>query len=489
MGLLLVTAVGVLVRAWQLGAQSLWLDEAQFLQAALQPTVADLVRFLVERDFHPFVYPVLLRVWISVVPPTDVAVRALPLVFGVALIPLTAALARALLGRRDVALFAAAIVSLNSYHVYLSQEGRHYTWLALVGTLHLLSFLHTLRGGSRWWLAAFGATAILGLFSHYHMLLLLGGEAVVCLFRPRRLTLGVCILLAVAFFLLGWGRPLLLQARRRALWGEGLVDPGLHALTVIGIIVKNVGWTVLDFSTGNSLRLVGDKGFDAPDLIKGAVGVGVLVGEWRGAWNLRRPGPGGVRGILLLGCLGALPVAGAIASGFLQANVYETKYVSFVAPLWAILLATGCRAPLPSRTGAASGIALLVGLVLAVWSFHAEAIPWKEQWREAARILEARWHAGDVLLQRAPYTSFCLDHYLSFTPTRLESGTARFPEPSSADSAWAEYRGRGTGRLWVVLSHDEHATRMLRLLDAIHPRETGWTLRGIRIARYAAENP
>ena len=487
LGLILTMAAGGAIRAWHVGAQSLWLDEALFLQAAVQPTISDLVQLLVEQDSHPPAYPLLLRFWVKIAGMSDAAVRALPLIFGVLLLPATAWLARILTGRRDIGLCAAVVAAFNGYHVYLSQEGRQYTWLALVGVVHVAAFIRLLGGGHiRWWVV-FVISGIVGLFSHYHMMLIFAGEALLVLPRTsRRVVLPAIALCLVVFFAL-WGHELGVQTHRRSRWGEGLIDPvGFPA--GVAVVCRNLCWTVLDFSVGSYVRLVGGAGLDPPDVLKLAVGVAVAAIALRGTIRLAEERAGvPVLGVLVF--LGVLPVAGAIASGFFQANSYETKYVSFVAPLWAVVLGAGCRVALTGWGGRAAAATLLCGLGLSVAYFHTEAVPWKEDWRRAAKILTRHWRDSDALLQRAPYTAFSLTHYLPFQPATLTAGTARVPSPAMADSVRREAHERNASRLWVVLSHDEHATEAERVLGAVMPLKAQWTLTGIRIARFGVQGP
>jgi hypothetical protein len=376
------------------------------------------------------------------------------------------------------------VVTLNGYHLYLSQEARHYTWLALIGVLHMLAFVRLLRTVSVRWLLAFFVSGTVGLFSHYHMLLILTAEALVALaWTGRRMLLLAMAACAIPFFAL-WTGQLIAQSHRRALWGEALIDPGMNPATGAVAVATNLGWSFLDFSTGSYLRLVGNAGFDLPDLFKaaalGSAGWLALMGLWS---QTRRESPGR-QATGVLACLGLVPVAGAIASGFLQANVFETKYVSFVAPLWAVILGAGCRVGLRGRIGRVVVALFVGGLLTSVIHYHMEAIPWKEDWRHASGLVERGWRPGDMLLQRAPYTDFSLDHYLPFPPTRLSSGLATIPSEAMAESVYLEARQRGARRLWVVLSHDEHAETTLRLLGQAMPVEGYWVPHGIQVARF-----
>lgn len=458
------------VRVWHLGTQSLWLDEAQFLQAATQPSLEQLVGFMREQDFHPPLYPLLLRAWVRVMGQSDVAVRALPLLCGLLLIPATFRLALQVTQRRAAALGAACVVALNSYHVYLSQEGRHYTWLALLGCVHMESFLRLLKGSSlRWW-AVFWCSAVAGLLSHYHMALILLAELAWSA-KERLKEFWAPIASSFLVFALLWAQPLLRQVERRAQWGEGFLDPGLDAVGILRVAWQNAVWVATDFSVGNHIRLLGSRGLDPLDLVKAGVAVGVVGCLVRGVRVLHTQDSLAPVAFLL-----AVPLAGAMASGLLQANVFETKYVSFAACLWAVVLGAGMSG------GWAWPVVL--GLGLAVGHYHLEAMPWKEEWKRVAGVLAREWRPGDVLLQRAPYTTYCLDHYLPFRPPRVSRGLERFPGNELAQTVGEEAAAVGAHRLWVVLSHDEAALDVESMLDAAFPLVHRQAVVGIRLSLY-----
>ena len=78
--------------------------------------------------------------------------------------------------KREVAFLSATMIAVGGYHVFLSQECRHYTWLAVVGTLGVIAFIRFMRQGTWIWLAAFTCSLLAGILSHYNMFFFLMGR-------------------------------------------------------------------------------------------------------------------------------------------------------------------------------------------------------------------------------------------------------------------------------------------------------------------------
>jgi hypothetical protein len=483
--LALCIAVGFAARVVNLDAQSLWLDEAMFVEAAGASTVTETIEYMGHRDIHPPLYALLLRGWIHLVDSSDFSVRLLSVFFGLLLIPSTAWLALVLTERRDVALLSAGIVALGGYHVFLSQECRHYTWLALIGTLNVIALVKFVRRGTWVWLAGFTGSMLAGTLSHYNMFFFMAGALLFSLLGGRRKQIAAAIAVSFAVFLLLWLAPLLDQIARRSSWGEGLLDPLTGPGQVVRVVSENVYWTVIDFSTGSYLLLAGDRGFDPVDLFKAAALLVFLLMAGFGLiqfWQNRERSPVHSQSVLLF--FGLLPVAGVIAMGFHQANVYDTKYVSLVSPLWAVVVGTGSARFLKGASGRVAIALAVVALLVSLSRYHSEAIPWKEDWRGAGAILQENRRSGDVMLQRMNYMAFCLDRYLPSPPPRLLGGQSFLPDSSVVDSVYAEFVGRGANRLWSVASHDEYGSLMLELMAERFQRVSSWTPRGITITLF-----
>lgn len=209
-----------LLRFYALDASSLWSDEGN-TWALMSRSMAQIARDAAA-DIHPPGYYWLLRLWTSLAGTDAYALRSASALLGVALVLATYAIGRRLAldvlgpasegeGARsggahsgDVYLYgvtAASIAAVNAFQIYYSQEARMYMLLALESALLVWSLLALLRaerveqtpGGtarSVWLaLAAYGACAAAGLWTHYSFPIMMAATGALYLLdwslRPR----------------------------------------------------------------------------------------------------------------------------------------------------------------------------------------------------------------------------------------------------------------------------------------------------------------
>jgi uncharacterized membrane protein len=105
----------------------------------LDPTVsiAQLLERLADQSTHPPLFFLLMHGWLTALTApgamvTWTAARSLSALLGVAAVPLAAALAATIARSRRAAVWAAPLMALSPYGVYLAQEARHYTLAALL---------------------------------------------------------------------------------------------------------------------------------------------------------------------------------------------------------------------------------------------------------------------------------------------------------------------------------------------------------------------
>ena len=128
------TLAGPLLRAWQIGGKSLWIDEAFSVWVARQP-LAEGVAWLARIDQHPPLYCALLHLWLCL-DDGPAAVRLLSALASTLNVPVLYRLGACLAGRK-VGLLAATVLALSPFHVYLAQEARMYALLSLTVSLSL----------------------------------------------------------------------------------------------------------------------------------------------------------------------------------------------------------------------------------------------------------------------------------------------------------------------------------------------------------------
>jgi mannosyltransferase len=200
-----LVVLGTVLRFAALGDQSFGHDEAVTVGRILHPGLGATLREIPRSERTPYLYYVLAWLWTRAFGVGAVGVRSLSALLGVMTIPAAFGAARAAVSER-AGLMAAALVAVDPYLVYYSQEARCYALFALLSTCSLWAFAAALRDPSTRRLVGWSLTAALALVTHYFAFFLVGGEALWLLAAAgsrRRVLLALTLPAAVGGALLG----------------------------------------------------------------------------------------------------------------------------------------------------------------------------------------------------------------------------------------------------------------------------------------------
>jgi hypothetical protein len=430
--LVAVVAAALALRLFDLGGESLWLDEGVAVRLAslpLQQTLAGTAA-----DVHPPLFRSLLHFAIALVGQSERAVR-LPSALAGAVAVLLLGLVGTRLSGAFIGLGAAALLAVSPLAIRYAQDATSYSLYLCLGLTSYFFFLRWLErsrpiDGVAYILATSGL-----LYTHNTAWFVLAaqwatfGLALVRAPAPRAgLALRWVILqAAVIASYTPWGLVLVRQmaAVRQEFW---IPPPTLRAL----------GSTLLDYA-GSPWML-------------GALGIAVLAGllftrprdeEPPNAW----PAP-----LLVVAPWLVLPVAGPLIASYVLAPIFITRVTLAALPAACLLAMRGVSAlRVPAWRSACTAL-LVFGTAQPLVSYYRE--PNKERWREAVSDLERRAAPGDLVLVHA---GFCkvnvVDHYLR----RRDLEVVPFPEGHSAivqaDVVELMRRITGRHRVWLFRSH------------------------------------
>ena len=355
---LALTLLGAALRFPTLDRQSYWLDEL-VTASLLDRGLGDVLREVPRTEATPFLYYALAWLWESIFGLGEAGLRSLSALAGTATIPVAYGAGAVLVSRR-AGIVAAALVAVNPFLVWYSQEARSYALLALLGAGSVLALGHALRGGRRA-LAAWAAVAALAIATHYFAVFLVAAEAAWLLVSLRASRAAVGATLVPAGVLLAHV-PLLLAQRGN---GEAVAGSSLAA-RVAGI--------PKDLVVGYS--------FPAEALGSGVAALLLLVG----VALLVRLAPGERRGAIVAGSLALaailLPVVLAVAGiDFLVAR----NTIAAVVPA-AVCVGAGYATGRPGLAAAGALCVLSAAVALAP---NLDATYGRTDWRGAAERLES----------------------------------------------------------------------------------------------------
>ncbi len=370
--LLALVLVATVIRIITIDNQSFWADEALTVYEAGQSFPA-MLHTVASIETTPPLYFVLIWVWAKAFGTSEVALRSISLLAGVAVVPIAYLCVRELLDRR-AGLIAATLVVVNPFMIWYSQEARAYMLLTALTGASFLWFLRARRAPSRrnlgWW-AGLSAAAVM---THFFAGFAIAPEAVWLLWaaRSRVTVLAVGVVGAVQLAMLpfaivdaspsrgaGWiGRISRLHRISQTVseWGASNLSRGVT--TVEGLIAGVTVALILLILLG----LGGDRRTRRAAAVAGSVAAFVFLAP------------------LALGLAGE--------DYFLSRNLMP----AFVPVV--VLIAAACSAPRAREAGAILAVVLLGIFCFASFYVQTHRYLQRPDWRDVARSLKARGAAA-----------------------------------------------------------------------------------------------
>ena len=504
----IVLVLATMLRVLALG-KPLYIDEIVSITVAAQPLV-EMPSVMRQIDATPVLSPLLLHVWM-ILGRSDVWVRLLPALFGIAAVVVVYLIGRRLFDEPTGA-WAAFVAAIAPAHVHYAQYVRNYSLFTLLAGLHLLVFIRMMGLGSAGCKerqqcrgaaaprpdpgmdrdSSFGRsrfivmvvlTATL-LYTHYLSLLLFISEALFVLWRWRRARLQV-IRWAAATVLGGVlflpGVPLLLHnAAFDRLRNEDRPRPPSPVVLLPNLISElTLGQRALGFRDPTVRRSV----LAAAAIVFPAVlAVGIVAG-----WRQHRDA------VVLLLLIASAPVLIYVGSG--RRLVAVRFFLPFMLG-YIVMLGHGLsvlRSPVKRMAAGCVAILCAVPLIHFYRDFQ-----WSYDHRAVAQAIDGRDAPGDVLLVVHPYEAFYYRWYLgsampieglTFTALKEQGGYVLKPAALRVEAAQRRVTDvlRTHRRFWIVgqsrrsFASDADAERqLLGWMDATFTRleDLGWLTGG-----------
>lgn len=134
-------AIGIAVRFYGLGTQSLWIDEIYSTRFALAPRLDGALFAEMLREPHPPLWTTFLQVWSNRIGVSEILLRLPAAVASALAIPAMYFLGRRLIGPESAGV-ATIIMAMSSFLIVYAQDARPYGFLTLFSTLATLTWLH-----------------------------------------------------------------------------------------------------------------------------------------------------------------------------------------------------------------------------------------------------------------------------------------------------------------------------------------------------------
>ena len=412
-----VLAAGLVLRFWT--RSDLWLDEALTVDIARLP-LHELPTYL-RRDGAPPLFYVLLHVWMGIFGRSDLAVRSLSGVIGVATVPLVWLAGRRIAGRTGA--WAAMLLLVTSpFAVRYDTETRMYALVAFLTVLGFLALDRTLRRPRPGNLVALALVTGALLYSHYWSLYLVATVFLWLAFEAWR------------------GR----QAwRRSARWAMAAIAVGcLTFLPWVPIFLYQSAHTGTPWSTPANFAAMVDavasfagggtnQGRALALIYFALVGLGlfgVAVDRRHIDLDIRTRPLGRPLGMVVVGTL-----ALAIVGGLVSRSAFDPRYASvvFVPLILLVAVGLGTFADRKVRIGVLA-VAMVAGLAASIPNITTN----RTQAGEVAAAIAPRARSGDVI-------AYCPDQLGPAVARLLPADTYRqvtFPRGTGPEYVdWVDY--------------------------------------------------
>ncbi len=421
--LLAVMLLGLGLRVYDLGEESLWLDEISSVLRARLDTLP-MLRAVARAGTNPPLHYLALHGWLCVFPETEASVRLPSVLFQFASFYLLFLIGRRLLNKQS-ALLACLLFALSSYHILLAQEARPHSLLALLTLASMYLLIRLLERRTIALAAAYVLSTALLLYSHPYAVFVLGAQnlyVVGLLVLARRdaplrllhwLLLQGAVLVCFAPWLVVMAQTVTrLQSKPLSVWVPAWVDlPGMFKAMADDNAAEGLALILL--AAYASFLLARPSSKKPADIQPGT-----LPGS--DAYPARP-----ALALLLTWLL--VPLLTPFIISRISSPIFHARYMICISFPFYLLGAHGLL-QIPHRY---LRHALLVAILLffPIGTFRNYQRTNLEPWNQVADVIEAQALPGDLLLVHAPW---CLDYGVDYYLDRPDLDRLAFPDHKQA---------------------------------------------------------
>ncbi len=432
------TVLAACLMSYALGRQSLWFDETA-TASVVHRGLRSAVRYALVNEPMTSLYLLGMRIWSVAFGESEVALRSVSLILGVALVPVVYALT-ARLFTAQTALVAGLLTAVSSTVVAEAQQARQYSLVLLLVALATLCFVRAVELGTQPSWLLYALVAALAVYAQVTVLLVVAAHAL----------------------------SLLALQKPEIRWRFVLVAAGGFALVVIPLFaaILRRGGGGLDWITSTTWSRVRDTF----EMFAGGTGLLLLAAlvpcafAFRAAWRTWSHSGRGIeawRYALLITWL-FVPVIGILLFSVVR-PLFINRYMIGALPALVILVAAGVTAIRPWQLAAAFLAALVVlnGVVLVNWlgsdttTAHT-GVP-REDWRGAVAYVLAHANHDDAVVVQPRHLESAWQYYLRRNGSPRDAPVLALAESGRfedfADRQQVQAVSEQHDRVWLVTAH------------------------------------
>ncbi|MBI5958101.1 MAG: glycosyltransferase family 39 protein [Chloroflexi bacterium] len=448
-GVVVIMAVGLVIRLWNLDGASLWTDEALTAYRAEAPFQESLASIMAAGNQTPL-YFWFLRLFPN---STDTLLRLPSAMLGLAGIGLMMATVMRLYQDREITLWAGAMLAVNPFHIWLSRTARPYSMLFVLSLLICYFFLMLLRGNrSRAIWIGFTLSSMLAYSTHFTAIALPAAQYLLFAFMLRQqyklLRRWMAAQVIAVIPALGWAYVVLSQPLSVA--SEWIPRPELRdlPLTLWNMTLGYDGlfeWHMVPGLMIVTMGLIFGFNYAAEERMKNRR-------EYFWMWMI---------------IITIIPVF--LMSRFFV-SIYVDRYFTLILPAVLLLIMQGWlsfswHSRLLFRLAMLTIV--ITGLYTVLFAFYAGSYR-RDDWRSVAEYVAERYEPGDtILLERDNTTKVFARYYAQMPDAHPDPRLAQLwnlPDTSDLE--------RTSARVWVIYrnpNEDVHRMGQMPDFDPFNP--------------------
>lgn len=439
--LLLIILIGAFLRFYDIGAESLWLDEAASIREAAMS-----IKGMVAHSNQPPLYFLILNLWIKLFGTGEAALRSLSAIFGIISLLLMYLIGSILFTRR-IGLLACFLSAISSFHIRYSQEVRGYSLLLLLALVSYYFFIKIIKQNKKWHYICYLLASILLGYVHIFGLLIISSQVLFFIlfwnkYRAQRVkflsTIGIIILayLPLAYLLYG-------NVQRIVNSGFWIPMPELNS--ILKTLMNFSGWGNAGIFIFLVFLLLAINGFFSKNLVAGKW-------NWRSpleslkdmTWKIRLESI--EEELLLMMWLSVSIVVPFIISKFIT-PIYLTKYIIGATPALYLIVAKGIGNI--SKKWLFYPVLIFIFLLssFGLQSYYKNDI--RDQWRETADFVEINSNNNDVIVFTPGYLQNPFNYY--YQGDLLEFGFSSGTGETQEIDDFLDDTVQAKDRVWLIL--------------------------------------
>ena len=428
--LLAIFLVGLALRLYGLGSESLWWDEVYAISTMAQPGPLEIIR-LSSTDNNPPLFYLILHYWMLFAGDSAFSVRLPSAIAGALAIPVMYGIGR-LLFDRGAGLLAAFILALSAYNVRYAQEARGYSLMVLLTLLSFYFFVKLARGGSsRYTSVGYVVCTALLIYAHFYGVFFVAAQVLYLLVSRENLRRWVLPGVALALLYVPW---VLLLA--------------VNVLSPAGAWRGGTTW-IPEPTLADSIRIFHAYSESLPL----AIVFTLLAG-----YGLFRIVRGDKPAAYLLLAWLLVPIVVPFIVSHLYRPMLVDRYTIAASPAFYLLVTQGIAGfkgfVYGERRYAQALLVVLVATLSVVSITGYFGAVTKQPWREVAGYLDTHGRAGDLVLLYGGALPF--DHYSENTDVDIEAFVA---SKNAGMRKKVSTMVAGRDRVWLVIFWETRRAR------------------------------